>query len=450
MKNTFKLGIILGLLIVCVGAVSALDPPVRYTIQDGVYIIVKWNVSQTTTWTVPAGVTFIDYLVVAGGGGGGGGGGGSGGSGGGGAGGMVYDTSYAVTPGTVHSIIVGAGGAGSPANTVPPVNGGNSNFSSVRAIGGGYGGAYGFTAPGYGGATSGGSGGGGGFTANAAGTAGQGYAGGPGTGGASPYYGGGGGGAGGPGGDATSRLGGIGRASSITGSSILYAVGGNSSWGTPVIGNASSIDGTGKGGDSQGGPGVGLAGGLGVVIIRYLIPDITAFTSNATYGATPTPIQFSDISSFTPTSWDWTFTNVVGDNNPTTFNTTKNPVYSFGVGNFSIKLNASNSTYSNISPQATFINVTLDPPGRYTTYSGNNTVVKWNVSQTTTWTVPAGVTFIDYLVVAGGGGGGGGGGGSGGSGGGGAGGMVYDTSYAVTPGTVHSIIVGAGGAGSSR
>ena len=130
---------------------------------------------------------------------------------------------------------------------------GTQNSGTIQAIGGGYGGAYGFTAPGYGGATSGGSGGGGGgFTANAAGIAGQGYAGGAGTGGASPYYGGGGGGAGGPGGDASSRLGGIGRVCSITGSSIIYAIGGNSSYGTPVIGNAPSINGTGKGGDSQG------------------------------------------------------------------------------------------------------------------------------------------------------------------------------------------------------
>jgi len=50
------------------------------------YTVVQFTSLGTTTWTVPAGISEVEVLVV---GGGGGGGGGNGGAGGGGAGGLI-------------------------------------------------------------------------------------------------------------------------------------------------------------------------------------------------------------------------------------------------------------------------------------------------------------------------------------------------------------------------
>ena len=128
------------------------------------------------TWTVPAGVTAIKLLTVAGGGGGGT----NGASGGGGAGGLVYygtetpavANSYAVTPGASVAVTVGTGGAAH-------IGGQNSIFGTVTAVGGGYGGQRWSEAGGVGG-----SGGGasvipwGPIASGANGTSGQGHAGG--------------------------------------------------------------------------------------------------------------------------------------------------------------------------------------------------------------------------------------------------------------------------------
>ena len=103
------------------------------------------------TYTVPAGKTSLEVLVVAGGGAGG-----NGYAGGGGAGGIVHHTNFAVTPGDILPVIVGAGGAG--INTSGPANkGGDSVFSTLTATGGGGGGTS------VAASSSGGSGGGGGM-----------------------------------------------------------------------------------------------------------------------------------------------------------------------------------------------------------------------------------------------------------------------------------------------
>ena len=115
----------------------------------------------TTSWTVPPGITSVNYLVVAGGGAGGSAGPTmyDGGAAGGGAGGMLYGT-MAVTPGTVYSIYVGAGASGA-ANRTRGASGDNSVLSSsstsIIAIGGGGGGGGANTQSG----ANGGSGGGG-------------------------------------------------------------------------------------------------------------------------------------------------------------------------------------------------------------------------------------------------------------------------------------------------
>jgi hypothetical protein len=93
------------------------------------------------TWTVPAGVTNLDeVLIVAGGGGGGSGSYGAGG----GAGGLIYLTNVTVTPGQSISYAVGDGGTGGVATTstnpAQGVNGQNSVFGANTATGGGGGG----------------------------------------------------------------------------------------------------------------------------------------------------------------------------------------------------------------------------------------------------------------------------------------------------------------------
>ena len=254
---------------------------------DGSYIIYSFTYSSapgSLTWTVPSGVSSLEYLVVAGGGGGG-----ARHGGGGGAGGLLTAPDFSVVGGTEHSIAVGAGGAGD-ANTSSSChrggNGGNSIFSTITATGGGAGGG-GDTCAG----AAGGSGGGSAdrfVAAGGTGIAGQGHNGGGSTG---QFIGAGGGGAGEAGhvspAQGTAAPGGDGVQSSITGSTIYYAGGGGA-------GMADSLGGLGGGGRGHmstakgengvnglgGGGGAtdenlslpGGNGGSGVVILRFLHP----------------------------------------------------------------------------------------------------------------------------------------------------------------------------------
>lgn len=96
------------------------------------------------SFTVPAGVRSIDIFCV-----GGGGAGGSGNTsntssnqingGGGGGGYTAQKLQYAVTPGTVFSIVIGAGGAGGSATS--GASGGTTSFGSVVSAAGGKGGS---------------------------------------------------------------------------------------------------------------------------------------------------------------------------------------------------------------------------------------------------------------------------------------------------------------------
>ncbi|MDD5639336.1 MAG: prepilin-type N-terminal cleavage/methylation domain-containing protein [Candidatus Pacebacteria bacterium] len=272
----------------CVESIVGTDTINIYTLLS--------SATASTDWTVPDGVTQVEYLVVAGGGGGGG----TYGSGGGGAGG--YLTNYGGTKLTVSGeidITVGAGGAPSTIgnyNAGIGFNGGNSIFDNITAIGGG-GGAYGNV-----GALGGSSGGSSRTTSTNAGTAGQGTRGG--TGYDYPCYSsGGGGGAGGAGGNGTttkggySGSGGIGLQNAITGTVTWYAgggggggdyyhgrsyagtggssIGGNGATGTVVGGNGMANTGSGGGGAAQTTSGTGVvggSGGSGIVVVRFATP----------------------------------------------------------------------------------------------------------------------------------------------------------------------------------
>jgi hypothetical protein len=245
--------------------------------------------TSSSTWTAPAGVTSVNYLVVAGGGSGG-----SNHGAGGGAGGMLTGT-LTVVPSTSYTVTVGAGGTatayGSAGN-----NGGNSVFGSITSTGGGAGGSSS-----SGGGSNGGSGGGATafspYNLYGTGIAGQGNNGGTSSSNETTHReAGGGGGAGAVGGNSNVSTGaagngGAGLASSISGSSVTYAggggggcsagfttgTGGTGGGGNGANGSSNGGDGTantGGGGGGGGGvsPATGGNGGSGIVIISYANP----------------------------------------------------------------------------------------------------------------------------------------------------------------------------------
>jgi hypothetical protein len=188
-----------------------------------------WNTTGSSTWQIPAGVSNIWILAIAGGG--------SGGSyvaGGGGAGGLV-NTTISVTPGQTVNITVGAGGV--PASNSGR-NGQNSSFANItigdgiNALGGGAGGY--FSGSVYVNGSEGGSGGGGANTVSGgSGLTNQGNNGGTGGASGNANTGGGGGGAGAAGIAGSSTApggnGGDGKQIAIDGNSTWYAGGGGSS-----------------------------------------------------------------------------------------------------------------------------------------------------------------------------------------------------------------------------
>lgn len=201
----------------------------------------------------------IEILIVGGGGGGASKDGNEICHGAGGAGGLIYKSTYSITPG-IYSIIVGDGGVG---NT----NGADSSFAGFTALGGGAGSIYGD------GSSGGSGGGGGGYGSGHGGGAalqptsaagGYGYAGAAGT---WLGYGGGGGGAGGAG--SVGGAPGPGLSYDISGSSVTYATGGTAG------GNQIGAINTGNGGDSVT-SGAGKAGGSGIIIVRYTIITYTS------------------------------------------------------------------------------------------------------------------------------------------------------------------------------
>lgn len=238
--------------------------------------VVHTFTSGSGTFTPPAGINNVQYLVVGGGAGGGGlfNGSNLGGAGGGGAGGYQAGAAFAVTPSQVYNITVGAGGAAGVGNTSQGGTGGNSVFSTITANGGGGGASAGVNNDGVNGA----SGGGARISGNNGGTgiAGQGNAGGNGNNAA-----GGGGGsaaAGANGGGTVGGAGGAGTSNNITGAAVTYATGGTGgnydgtrAAGAPGAANTGN-GGGGASGNNGGGAFNGGAGGSGIVVIRYTPP----------------------------------------------------------------------------------------------------------------------------------------------------------------------------------
>ena len=257
---------------------------------------VSESFTSSGTFSVPAGVTAVDVLVVAGGGGGGAHAGSGYKGGAGGAGGLVFVPGFPVTPGGTIPVTVGnPGGGGGAGNS--GAAGQDSVFSTLTAKGGGYGGfgsvgggANGGPGGSGGGAGSDGSGPGATNTGGSAtqptqpgqsGAYGFGNAGGP-TNSYNSGNGGGGGGAGGvgapgnnqpaPGGIPASGQGGAGKAYTIADGTtpVTYAVGGRGGISNDRPSPRCAAANRGGGGPG-GNPDVacGGNGGKGIVIVRY-------------------------------------------------------------------------------------------------------------------------------------------------------------------------------------
>ena len=99
----------------------------------------------------------------------------------------------------------------------------------------------------------------------------------------------------------------------------------------------------------------------------------TSFTSNVTSGVNQVSVQFNDTSTNDPIAWNWSFNNVVGNNTDIIFSTSKNASHTFGIGNFSIQLNITNTTSYSKSQSTYFINVTSDAITPVTNFTSNIT-----------------------------------------------------------------------------
>lgn len=104
----------------------------------------------------------------------------------------------------------------------------------------------------------------------------------------------------------------------------------------------------------------GYALGLNVSVVANSIAPITSFISDFLTGIAPKSIQFNDTSAHYPTTYCWSYTNYTpGNNTPVYWSQIQNATETFGVGNWSIVLNASNSAGYNVSPPPYWINVSV-------------------------------------------------------------------------------------------
>jgi PKD repeat protein len=369
--------------------------------------LIMWNATGSHTWVATGNASVVNYLVV-----GAGGSGGSAAYGGGGSGGNVSIGTLFV----YGNIPVFVG------NGVTESSGENSILSGIVAKGGVKGGSY--DTAGSDGINTSGAGGGGSNSGGKSGGSGFAYHGGSGA----TQNGGGGGGfsSDGTNGVASSSggNGGTGYISTLLGTPLYYSAGGAGgsnaiytpgTGGNSIGGNGGKYDtyapsagtaGTGSGGGGCGGgtfP-VGGDGGSGVVIIAYLTATpapIASFTAVPTTGASPLSVTFTDTSTNSPTSWNWSLQGYgTNTSHIVNWSTVQNPVASFTTGNFSIVEGAGNSGGFSLSSPA-WINVSApaaDPNptsmirykagsstiqiNNWTPYTG--TVVSRNVTSNTT------------------------------------------------------------------
>ncbi len=86
-------------------------------------------------------------------------------------------------------------------------------------------------------------------------------------------------------------------------------------------------------------------------------PPVANFTGNTTSGYAPLTVQFTDLSTGSPTSWAWDF-----NNDGTVDKTDQNPVITFPAGTYTVKLTATNTGGSDVEIKTNYITVTVAPP----------------------------------------------------------------------------------------
>jgi len=339
--------------------------------------IQSYTTPGTTYWTCPVDVTSVEVLVVAGGGGGGGGTNYDGG--GGGAGGLLYNTRYPVTPGTTYPIFVGSGGVGGTGSGALTNRGGSGTNSQFGNLIaiGGGGGGSGIVANTYQLGAPGGSGGGSAFN----------------SGGTNPA----------PGAGGTVGQGSQGGAGAITATWSGGGGGGAGGVGLAAVGNVRA---------GNGGPGIYL----------NISGSSVAYAGGGGGGSETAVAGTGGIGGGGNGQFNGSTAAVAGTNG----------LGSGGGGGYAAVGGAGGSGI-------VIVKYIRTQPQLVATSNVATVVQRFTISNT--WTVPAGVTQVEALVVGGGGGGGNGTGG----GGGGAGGVVYSSALTVTPGATLTIGVGSGG-----
>jgi PGF-pre-PGF domain-containing protein len=87
-----------------------------------------------------------------------------------------------------------------------------------------------------------------------------------------------------------------------------------------------------------------------------IIPPTASFTGTPTTGFVPLTVQFTDTSTGSPMSWNWSF----GDGSYSIF---QNPSHTYSVtGTYTVSLKATNSAGSNTTTRANYITVSATPP----------------------------------------------------------------------------------------
>src|SRR5665647_2261836 len=106
---------------------------------------------------------------------------------------------------------------------------------------------------------------------------------------------------------------------------------------------------------------------------------VAAFSASPISGTTPLNVTFTDISTGTPTAWNWSF----GDK---TYSTIKNPVHTYSAaGNYTVALTATNGAGSNTTTKSAYIRMTETAQKPVASFSSN----------ITSGNVPLNVLFTD-------------------------------------------------------
>jgi PGF-pre-PGF domain-containing protein len=93
-----------------------------------------------------------------------------------------------------------------------------------------------------------------------------------------------------------------------------------------------------------------------ITVTSIIIPPTASFIGTPTAGTAPLTVQFTDQSTGSPTSWNWSF----GDGS---YSTAQNPSHTYSVnGTYTVSLNVTNAAGSNTAIRANYITVSNIPP----------------------------------------------------------------------------------------